>query len=183
MTPSDRGLDTPPGAPPGAPPGDPSGSPPGRRPGETPGGGKFPAPGRGRPGRPRGAPGAPRGTPRGTPREAPSGGPFRAYIYYICITQGVKPPLPTGAVRGALLGSPGGLPPGGPKSAHFFGYLITLPVGTVWATFSGPARTPPYGAIPPCQGLWSDARSSPRRTGSHYRPHQTQSAPRSVTVR
>ena len=143
MTPSDRGLDTPPGAPPGAPPGDPPGAPPGPGPGETPGAGKFPAPARGRPGRPRGAPGAPRAPPRGTPPGGPDLGPFRAYIYYICITQGGFPPLPVGAVRGALLGSPGGLPPGGQKSAHFFGYLITLPVGTVWATFSDP----PFWAI------------------------------------
>ena len=68
--------------------------------------------------------------------------------------------------------SPGGLPRGGQKSAHFFGYLITLPVGTVWATFSGPGpsratpRNPP-GTPPPGPG--EAPGSSPRRTGSHYR--------------
>ena len=182
MTPSDRGLDTPPGAPPGAPPGDPPGSPPGPGPGETPGAGKFPAPARGRPGRPRGAPGAPRappGAPPGRPRFGPIPGLYILYLYY---SGGVSPP-PRGGRPGCTFGLPGGLPPGGQKSAHFFGYLITLPVGTVWATFSDPPPDPPYGAIPPGWGPWSDARSSPRRTGSHYRPHLTQSAPRSVTVR
>ena len=183
MTPSDRGLDTPPGAPPGAPPGDPPREPPRPGAGRDSGRGEISRPGPGPARAPPGRPGRPPGAPRGTPPGGPDLGPFRAYIYYICITQGGKTPLPVGAVRGALLGSPGGLPPGGQKSAHFFGYLITLPVGTVWATFSDPPPDPPYGAIPPGWGPWSDARSSPRRTGSHYRPHLTQSAPRSVTVR
>ena len=34
----------------------------------------------------------------------------------------------------------GGSPPGGQKSAHFFGYLITLPVGTVWSPPRGHFR-------------------------------------------
>ena len=82
MSPSDRGLDTPPGDPRGTPLATPPGRPPGpgSRAGEN-----FPAgaaPGRGGPGAPRGAPGAPRAPPRGTPREAP----FWAHpglLYYI----------------------------------------------------------------------------------------------------
>ena len=46
-------------------------------------------------------------------------------------------------------GVPGATPPGGvpgcAKSAHFFGYLITLPVGTVWRLFSGPRKPPILG--------------------------------------
>ena len=61
-------------------------------------------------------------------------------------------------------GPPGG-PPGGPKSAHFFGYLITLPVGTVWALFFGPPGTPQVG---PYRGYvgWDSA----------YRSHGTELA-------
>ena len=46
--------------------------------------------------------------------------------------------VPGGCLFDPPRGAPGAPPPGGGKSAHFFGYLITLPVGTVWATFSGP---------------------------------------------
>ena len=54
-----------------------------------------------------------------------------------------------GPIWGALCAPPGapraGGPPGGQKSAHFFGYLITLPVGTVWGLFFGPRDTPGLG--------------------------------------
>ena len=89
--------------------------------------GKF----RGRPGAPRGAPGSPIFGPPGTPKMAPFWGP----IYTIFVLQ--EPPF-GGVLPGHFLGLRGGSPPGGQKSAHFFGYLITLPVGTVWALFSDP---------------------------------------------
>ena len=79
---------------------------------------------------------------------------------------------------------PPGDPPGGGKSAHFFGYLITLPVGTVWAIFSPPGTPPPGppwrghplgsgldGGLGQCLcghlGLWSPApgAASSRRAG------------------
>ena len=107
------------------------------------------APGAPRPGRPPGgAPGAPPGRPRGAPgrpRRDPHFGPFLAQIDYILYLEGgfwggLKPPPKT--PPGPPL--PGGCP-GGQKSAHFFGYLITLPVGTVWATFFDPPGTPHFG--------------------------------------
>ena len=119
MTPSDRGLDTPPGAPPGAPPGDPPGSPPGPGPGETPGAGKFPAPARGRPGRPRGAPGAPRAPPGAPPREAQiwaHSGPI--YTIFVLL-RGGKPPSPWGPSGVHFWAPRGGSPPGG-KKVHIF---------------------------------------------------------------
>ena len=116
----------PPGAgPPGAPPGrarEISGPGPGRAPGA------------------RGAPRGPRRGPLRDPRLGPHFGPRLGTIYiYIYI---IRPPL-RGAHLGCTLcpprGAPGGPPPGGgQKSAHFFGYLITLPVGTVWALFFPP---------------------------------------------
>ena len=95
----------------GTPPG-----PPGRPAGEISGGGKF-----------RGRPGA--RAPPGPRAPGAQNGPFRAYIYCFSYYSG-------GFLGGALLAPPG--PPGGQKSAHFFGYLITLPVGTVWALFFHP---------------------------------------------
>ena len=120
------------------------------RPGSRPGsrrGGKFSRGGaRGAP-RP-GAPGAPPGGPDGPPGRASRtpllGGPIYIYLYYSGGYFGGYP-------GGCILGPPAGGPPGGPKSAHFFGYLITLPVGTVWAIFSGPGtarQDPHFGAYP-----------------------------------
>ena len=99
----------------GFPPG-PPGAPGQARPREISGGGKS--------GDARGPPGPP-----APGRPGPKNGPFRAIYIVFLITQG-------GFRGGALLAPPG--PPGGQKSAHFFGYLITLPVGTVWATFFHP---------------------------------------------
>ena len=114
--------------------------------------GPAPAPGRA-PGAPRpgpppgGAPGAPRGAP-GSPLPGP---PFLALlgqIYTILLliwgfwgVPGHPPKTPPGT-------PPGRPPRGGQKSAHFFGYLITLPVGTVWATFFDPPGTPHFGPPP-----------------------------------
>ena len=135
-------------------------------------GGNFRPPARA----PRGAPGSPPGTPPGTPPGAPRLGP----IYSLFVLQeGVF-----GPPGGTPLGPPSGRPrPGGQKSAHFFGYLITLPVGTVWATFSAPARDPPPRANPPPGG--SGQGQGPVLAGRAViiGRHQTQSAPRSVTVR
>ena len=97
----------------------PPGPPRGPRTGETPGnfrGGKI----RGR----AGPPGPPGPRAPGAQKWAIPG-----HIYCISYYSGGFP-------GGALLAPPG--PPGGQKSAHFFGYLITLPVGTVWATFFHP---------------------------------------------
>ena len=123
---------------PGTPSGTPSGTP---RPGLPRGPPPPPAreisgPG---PGRPPGAPGAPRDPPAGAPRD-PQNGPF---LGPILLYFDIRTPLLGGPARGALLGPRGPGTPGGQKSAHFFGYLITLPVGTVWATFSDP----PFWAI------------------------------------
>ena len=96
-------------------------------------GGKFPGPGRARPGAPRGAPGAPAGTPRNPPKT----GVFRGFLGYFSTRNPPKPPI-WGCQLGCTLGAPGPPRAGGQKSAHFFGYLITLPVGTVWATFFHP---------------------------------------------
>lgn len=60
------------------------------------------------------------------------------------------------------MGSPGAGPPGGEKSAHFFGYLITLPVGTVWGHFSDPPFWAILGGYP----------GTPAE-GSVYRTHWT----------
>ena len=83
--------------------------------------------------------GAPRGPRFWAPRDPQNGAPKWAqngpYIWNIRL----EPPF-RGAPPGGALCAPRGVPPGGQKSAHFFGYLITLPVGTVWATFS----TPPF---------------------------------------
>ena len=149
MSPSDRGLDTPPGDPRGTPLATPPGGPPGRGPGR----GKIFPRGRPRAGAARAPPGAPRappGRPPGAPPGRPHFGPIRGYYTIFCIRNGGYPPLPGGPSGGALLGPPGGLPPGGQKSAHFFGYLITLPVGTkFWDNFWAPPGHPVWG---PCQG-------------------------------
>ena len=159
------GLGRPPSwDPPGTPPG------PGRPAGKifreiSPGAGPGGAP----PGPPRDPPGTPSGTPLGTPFWAPLG---RPYIY---ISLFLRPPVwgsrrvhfapPRGPPRG-------GVPPGGQKSAHFFGYLITLPVGTVWALFSDPPGTPPgqgYGVgsvfIGPRHGYGAEPMRSMHRLG------------------
>ena len=132
------------GTPPGGPRGAPGGPPRGGPPGGPRAGGNFPGgPGGARAG--RGAPGAraPARGPRGAPGGAPWGAPVRTIIYR-------RADLGPGA-PGGLPGGPRGAP-GCTKSAHFFGYLITLPVGTVWALFSpppgappGPPRAPPGG--------------------------------------
>ena len=119
---------------------------PGARPGARPGAGA-----------PRGAPGTRPGSPSGTPPGSPSRDPLPGPISYSFVLQ--TPPkggvlgCPFWAAReppreGGSGGAPGGRP-GGQKSAHFFGYLITLPVGTVWATFSGPGTARPDGQKPP----------------------------------
>ena len=104
----------------GPPFGTPSGTPPGAPPGGPPGGGGG---ARGGP-PPRGAPGRPGGRNFAPARTGPNlavSGP--KWYYFI--------------VLGPPWGPPSGRPPGGAaqrggqKSAHFFGYLITLPVGTI----------------------------------------------------
>ena len=91
---------------------------------------------RGRPG-PRGPGGAP-GRPGAPPARAGNlghfWGRFSGPIYIVSLLQGVFLGVP-GAPRGGPPARPP-RPPGGQKSVHFFGYLITLPVGTVWDTFS-----------------------------------------------
>ena len=101
---------------------------------------------RGRPG-PRGPGGAP-GRPGAPPARAGNFGRFLTdfcalyilFLYYRGYFWGSRGP-PRGARPGA--------PRGGQKSVHFFGYLITLPVGTVWDTFSGRDSLghPHFGAI------------------------------------
>ena len=101
--------------------GTPPGPPPGPRTGVT--SGNFPG------GKIRG-----RAGPPGPPGPRAPGAQIWAipgHIYCISYYSG-------GFSGGCIFGPPG--PPGGEKSAHFFGYLITLPVGTVWDTFS----TPPF---------------------------------------
>ena len=132
----------------------PSPGPPGR--GRPRGAGReISGPGPGRPGGARGRPGSP---PPGPPR-TPQNGPFLGPIYTIFV---LETPLLGGARWGALLGSPGAGPPGGEKSAHFFGYLITLPVGTVWGHFSDPPFWAILGGYP----------GTPAE-GSVYRTHWT----------
>ena len=116
--------------------GPPGAGPPGPRRG---GRGKFPGPGRAGPRAPGAPPGDPAGDPSGTPVWGPILGPVWGPYIYIFIL--LDPPS-GGPIWGALCAPPGGprgAPrPGGQKSAHFFGYLITLPVGTVWALFFPP---------------------------------------------
>ena len=140
---------------PGAPPRNPPGSPPRPRgaPGNFPG--NFPAPGA-RPGARR-APRAPPGSPPGHP----PGGPFWDLSGAFILTNSLLLAHFGGARQGCILAPPGGCPgppPGRAKSAHFFGYLITLPVGTVWATFSPPRPGPPPPGHPPLwrpsPGIW-----------------------------
>ena len=122
--------------------GPPSGAPGRGLPGGLPGGaGKFPGNFRPRAGPPGGAPGTPILGPRGTPKMGPKMGPIWALINRI---YGSDPP-PGGPSLGVHFVPPGGGPPRGAKSAHFFGYLITLPVGTVWGLFFGPRDTPGLG--------------------------------------
>ena len=77
-------------------------------------------------------------------RGAQNGLPSGSLVHYI----GYLTP-PGGVQNWVHFGTPGhppgGGPPGGTKSAHFFGYLITLPVGTVWRLFSTPPGTPHFG--------------------------------------
>ena len=115
------------------------------------------APGGARPGGPRGAreisrargapgagaPGGPRGGPKWGPRGPPKWPLFGAYYYSFCTKKGGPGGVPPGCAV-----PPGGPPgPGGAKSAHFFGYLITLPVGTVLGLFLGPPRGAILGGI------------------------------------
>ena len=126
------------------------------RPGAPPGGGagNF----RARAGAPGGRPGAPREPPAGASQDPPKWPLLGAYIYYICI----RNPPSGGRPLGCTFGLPGGGTPGGQKSAHFFGYLITLPVGTVWGHFFGPPFWAILGGYP----------GTPAE-GSVYRTHWT----------
>ena len=130
----------------GTPSWDPRGpGPPGPRRG---GRGKFPGPGRAGPRAPGAPPGDPAGDPSGTPVWGPILGPVWGPYIYIFI---VLDPPSGGPIWGALCAPPGGprgAPrPGGQKSAHFFGYLITLPVGTVWALFFPPRDRAVSGTV------------------------------------
>ena len=125
------------------------------RPPGTPPSGSPPGPGRAGPGRP-GPPGAARAPPLG----ASPGAPFWGLQELLVLLFPISRP-PKGGVPGNPPGNPprapplGGCPgrpgpaPGCTKSAHFFGYLITLPVGTVWALFFPPpgTATPLGGAL------------------------------------
>jgi hypothetical protein len=86
----------------------------------------------------------PRHPPGRGVRGAQNGLPSGSLVHYI----GYLTP-PGGVQNWVHFGTPGhppgGGPPGGTKSAHFFGYLITLPVGTVWRLFSTPPGTPHFG--------------------------------------
>ena len=151
----------------------------------------------------RGPPGGPRGEISGPPARGPPGRPGRPRGP----VWGPQYGHPKWALSGPFLmgfynqmGGPGGTPlgvhfgprgpggPGGPKSAHFFGYLITLPVGTVFGLFFPPgdrgqirgipARTahmgvsgapppPVIGLSPgPCPHHAQHARHGPVRLGS-----------------
>ena len=127
------------GYPTGTPPGPPVRGPPGRGPPPRPPG-KFPGPG---PPGPGGRPGRPRGPVRGPqpdPQKWALSGPIHIYFHIQLGGPGGYPP-------GCIFGAPGPGGPGGPKSAHFFGYLITLPVGTVLGTFFGPPGRARFGGI------------------------------------
>ena len=131
-----------PGGLPGGLPATPRAGLPGRLPALTPGAGNFRAgPGRAGPGRAPGRrPKSAQNRPIFGPKIGPKIDPFLGLYTYISI---FEPPSQGGFPEGGFSASPGGSrepPPGGRKSAHFFGYLITLPVGTVWATFSGPGQ-------------------------------------------
>ena len=103
-------------------------------------GGNFRPPARGPPGAPRGPPGA----PQGPPWEGPKKGPFGPFSHIKCSTNGGS----RGGTPWVYIFGPGGPPgPGGQKSAHFFGYLITLPVGTVFWDFSAPRDRGPGRGI------------------------------------
>ena len=182
VSPEDRLRHPPPGHPPG-----------GRRAGAgNSGAGNFRPPARAPPGRrgaPRDPPGDPPGTPPGTPLGTPREGLPREPIYILFVLLGPilggpgDPPWgpPWGPPRAPPRGAPRAPPPGGQKSAHFFGYLITLPVGTVWATFSDPPWDSPvvgqacmvggvsvYGVT---LGLWIPAHGAAisRRAGRSVR--------------
>ena len=143
----------PPGPPPGDPPGDPPRDPPARARenfrenfrGEN---------SRGRAGRARARPGPPREAPKWAPKWALFGPPKRTLFggIYICFI--LQTPPKGGPRRGPKWTPPGDPPggspgarPGGEKSAHFFGYLITLPVGTVWALFFPPPGQAGFGTV------------------------------------
>ena len=88
------------------------------------------------PGAPRPAPPA-RG-PRAPPARPGKSGHFWPILGAIYILLYSRRGVFRGSPRTPRNPPPGGAPRGGQKSAHFFGYLITLPVGTVWALFSRP---------------------------------------------
>ena len=98
------------------------------------------------PGRPRGRgnfpPEIPPGEPPGHPLGTPSWDPFLGLPGILHTYIATIDPPKWGVWEGAFFTPPGGCPGGvarpppgparaGQKSAHFFGYLITLPVGTV----------------------------------------------------
>ena len=88
--------------------------------------------------------GASRGAPQGPPWEGPKKGPFGPFSHIKCSTNGGS----RGGTPWVYIFGPGGPPgPGGQKSAHFFGYLITLPVGTVFWDFSAPRDRGPGRGI------------------------------------
>ena len=125
------------GSPEGGPRGVPRGGP-GGPPGGAPRGAEISAPPDFRK-FPRRAPRGPdRGPPGGVRGDSPGKAGNRPRIRTIHIFQGGIPPL--GPPWGP--GPPGdGGDLGGQKSAHFFGYLITLPVGTVLGPPPGPPLT------------------------------------------
>ena len=113
-------------------------------PGGPPGRGKFPreifraGPGRAGRAAPGGRPGGPPGGPIWGPFWGPFWTPFGDHILlFLYYWGGIW-----GGPRRAPFWTPPGGPPGRPggvqKSAHFFGYLITLPVGTVLGHFFCP---------------------------------------------
>ena len=160
--------------------------PPGGPPGRGPGRGKIFPRGRPRAGAARAPPGAPRappGRPPGHPPGGPVWGPNPGLLYMYLYYPGGSDPPPRGAVRGCTFGPPGGAPPRGAKKCTFFWVFNNSPSRDSLGPFFGPPRDTPIWGHTPRWGPWSVTRSSPRRTGSAYRPHQTQSAPRSVTVR
>ena len=91
-----------------------------------------------------GGPGGPPGGPGRAPAGPPKRGPYGAlYINILILKGGVQGGTPW--VHDLAPGGPPG--PGGQKSAHFFGYLITLPVGTVFWDFSAPRDRGPGRGI------------------------------------
>ena len=172
----------PPGTPPGTPPGPPPRDPPARgRPGRE----NFPGPGRAGPGRPgparapRAAPGGPGGAPA---REAQFGAIPGPFIIFLVFIWGVTPPPE--ATRATPPGSPGSPRPGpGPKKCTFFWVFNNSPSRDSLGHFFDPPPEPPSPGHPPPGG--SGQGPGPVLAGRAViiGRHQTQSAPRSVTVR